>query len=600
MTDWSFWWEFNKEPLLDLRRNLFRPEPTTGQEGFYLGDGYRRQGKRSLRASPATVRQKIVPALLSTLQGTSSNDIATGCLIALAKIGEDHRGHESAELERALRPFLADPSQQVAETAAAALGILANDSSAMLLSDLLGDTRAGRRAVARSEVPYRTRAFAAYGLSILGAQSPNEDVRRYVVHKLSRALEASQDPSSNLTTACVLGLGRVPLPFRGVLPEGRVEDALPATASREAQILYLLDALGSQELDRIAQAHLPTTLGTLLQAPGEAPFEVKETLRRRTAETLLAKLEPRSKAHRELRQSCVLALGAIGDNDADAIDERIRERLLDRSSLGSDRQSIHFALIAAGQVGARDGHGDPVGVAPIRSELMRTLARGRSDSLRWSALGLALLERGLRQGGHLYNASSAQGLRAALEESRSAPDISALAIACGILGDTGALETLVEKLDQTATESAQGKLCLALGILGEARSIDLIQGIARKSTYQPLLLREAAMALGLLGDREAAGILTDKLTKARSLSAQASIAQALGRIGDEASVDPLLSMLEDRALTDRARSFAAVALGILADKDPLPWNTILSVGTNYTAAPPTLFDAAGFGILNIL
>ena len=42
-------------------------------------------------------------------------------------------------------------------------------------------------------------------------------------------------------------------------------------------------------------------------------------------------------------------------------------------------------------------------------------------------------------------------------------------------------------------------------------------------------------------------------------------------------------------------AFAAVALGIVADQDELPWNTILSVDLNYTAAPATLYDQAGFG-----
>ena len=41
-------------------------------------------------------------------------------------------------------------------------------------------------------------------------------------------------------------------------------------------------------------------------------------------------------------------------------------------------------------------------------------------------------------------------------------------------------------------------------------------------------------------------------------------------------------------------------MGIVADKDALPWNTRLATDVNYTAAPVTLFDTVGFGVLNIL
>ena len=49
-----------------------------------------------------------------------------------------------------------------------------------------------------------------------------------------------------------------------------------------------------------------------------------------------------------------------------------------------------------------------------------------------------------------------------------------------------------------------------------------------------------------------------------------------------------------------ALHFVAVSLGLVADQDDLPWNAILSVETNYAATTPTLYDARGFGVLNIL
>jgi len=75
---------------------------------------------------------------------------------------------------------------------------------------------------------------------------------------------------------------------------------------------------------------------------------------------------------------------------------------------------------------------------------------------------------------------------------------------------------------------------------------------------------------------------------------------ALGFIGDSRSIDPLVSMLEDKSLTDSARGFAAVALGIVADKEPLPWNSKISVDINYRANTTSLTSPEGTGILDIL
>ena len=94
--------------------------------------------------------------------------------------------------------------------------------------------------------------------------------------------------------------------------------------------------------------------------------------------------------------------------------------------------------------------------------------------------------------------------------------------------------------------------------------------------------------------------LIEMLQRASSLSAQASIAYGLGAIGDARSIDPLIEMLGDSEVTPRARAFAAVALGIVSDKELWPWNAKLSIGVNYRANTTTLTDGRGAGILEIL
>ena len=124
-----------------------------------------------------------------------------------------------------------------------------------------------------------------------------------------------------------------------------------------------------------------------------------------------------------------------------------------------------------------------------------------------------------------------------------------------------------------------------------------------KSKFRPDLLRQAAVALGLLGDKSAVTGLVEMLRGAKGLSAQASIASALGFIGDAGSVEPLTEMLlgkSEKKASDVARGFSAVALGIVCDKEDFPWTMKLSTNVNYRANIATLTNTNGDGILDIL
>jgi HEAT repeat protein len=136
-------------------------------------------------------------------------------------------------------------------------------------------------------------------------------------------------------------------------------------------------------------------------------------------------------------------------------------------------------------------------------------------------------------------------------------------------------------------------------MINERSAVVPIQAIVEKSRYQPELMKSAAIALGLLGDKDVVPVLVAMLAEPAGLSAQAAISSALGFIGDARSLRPLVAMLQDSEKTDLARAFAAVALGIVADKEPLPWNSKIGVDGNYRASTTTLTDQKG-GILDIL
>jgi HEAT repeat protein len=113
-------------------------------------------------------------------------------------------------------------------------------------------------------------------------------------------------------------------------------------------------------------------------------------------------------------------------------------------------------------------------------------------------------------------------------------------------------------------------------------------------------LRECSIALGLLGDKALVPELVDRLAAAEALSSQAALASALGWIGDARSVDPLVELVVDPTRTGLSRAFATVALGIVCDEAPLPWNTDLGANVHYAAHAPSLSDPlAANGILDI-
>jgi HEAT repeat protein len=525
--------------------------------------------------------------------------VTTAALIALAKVGSERSGLPAGTLSRELAQSLKDKNQEVSETAAAALGILGDDPSALLLSELLIDSEQGRGATGRREVGVRTRSFAAYGLAVLGHRTANVDVRRYIVHKLDQALAADDTPSADFGTACVIALGRIFLDWRGPSDsagERQSEDALPAASSREGQIEALLAVLRDDDRDRIVRAHVPVSLAALLARDSDG---APPALRDEVTKELTLRLGARKRESRELQQSCVIALGLYGDNDDDATDRAIRELLRDIAARVGDRQLRNFALISLARVGARNGRAAAPPVDDTVEYLLERLGRG-NDTGQWAALALGVFARQLAASGRIPSADINVSLREKLRGSSTPLDVGALAIASGLARDLAAQEPLLEKLAKVDEERARGHAAIALGLLDSEEALDPIREILDDATYRPTLLRELAIAPGLRGDPNVARELVSKLEEAQSHAAQASIAQALGRIGVAESVAPLVGLLASDERSERARAFAAVALGIVIDKDDLPWNAVLSVNTNYVAAPPTLYDGQGFGILNIL
>jgi len=591
LTTWEFWWGFNKEQYLNLKAHVHAATMVSGDDSFWNSGAKQRD---TMRPTEETIRTMVVPALREVLASERNNDIVTGSLIALAKIGDVRNEDGTSEFEPLIARFLSDPNQEIAETAAVALGILANEASIPMLQSLALDDAAGRKLVGTTEVRYRTRAFATYGLGLVGARTGDNARRQRVARILIDVLALPTSGTRDIQVAAVSALGLVPI---DVDPSESPDGSLDAANSRQSQIRFLRRFYRDQE-NSFVRAHVPTALARLLEG---APSSVRDVV----AEELLAALDRNSKERDEVRMSCVLALGQIGDCDADTIDTRIRAAL-SRIATEGDQQSRNFVNIAFGQIGGRSGAGADVenGRTEARDFLLGQLRQGKGHMKPWAAIGLGVMEHALTRAG--VPAGSAAGtvkslLRKALAEAVRPELVGAYSVALGIAGDVEARSVLKQKLDGVSEANARGYVAIGLGLVDARETIGDIQKVVRESKYKPDLLKSAAIGLGLLGDKELVPYLCDTLVEAKGLSSQAALASALGFIGDSRSVAPLVAMLKrTQGISDGARGFAAVALGIVADKELLPWNSKISTGVNYRASTSTLTGESGTGVLDIL
>ena len=598
LTAWTFWWEFNKDPYINLKDAISQGVTTTGSGDWFLGSGEASQAKDSMAPSKQDIQNKIVPALLDTLQKETNNDIVTGCMMALAKIGEEPSEDGSSVFATEIQKFLPDGNQEISETAALALGILASPASIPVLTDLYEDTTTGRKLVGRGEVPIRTRAFAAYGLALCGSRIGDQDLRMQIVDTLRKTLESETTSTRDLHVATVIAMGLVPLERLGSSEEAAMEAGAEGEAgfplnTRMKQIDYLFDYYKGDG-HYFNRAHAPVAITRLFEGTESSEEFVQR--REAIAKDFIKAIEA-DKDKREVVQSCILALGQMGDNDPKGIDKDIRETLMSVQKDLSDQMSRRFAAISLAQVAGRMGQESyEDGVDAAKKYYLTQLSRGQSQMRPWMGLSIGVLGAELEE---KMPADLVDALRSQLRDEKT-PRIGAYAVGAGILGDQTFAEDLMEKLDRIDDDTARGYLCLGLGMMRASEASVKINDIVKESTYRPELLQQAAIALGLLGDKDVVGDLVDTLGKAKSLATQAALSSALGFIGDKRSIDPLVEMLGNEDLTNTARGFAAVALGIVADKESLPWNSKIAVNLNYTATTQTLNDTNGTGILNIL
>ena len=587
---WEFWWEFGKDPFLDLRTSLFRSRRAdAGQKLWNPRLGAR--GRDILPPNAADCRD-VAEQLRALLAAARDRDTVSACAIALAKIGPERAGFP---LLPELLPLLQRGDQELRETAAVALGISGalDARTVQVLRDLVADAPAARRLGDRGPVNTRTRAFAAFGAGLLLRRCRTPATSMRLVRTLLDVVDHADEHDRNMVVAAIEALALFPNDWRGAAADalrGQIIDRLGAFYDRDL-------GAGAQLL----QAHVPTAIAGLVP-PGDASVDA---WRDRFAAELRGGLRAtggaqRSKVNPHVAQSCALALGVLCRPwDDEQSDSHIAGELLTRVYHDHrDQQTRAFATLSLGRIGGERGRAFLLGELTTANKALEQP---------WIAVALGVIGADLRARGEHEGAGAdayeqlTTALLGQLDNVRNPSTVGALAVGLGLTGTSEARDPLRRHLvTHRKRDAVAGYVALSLGLLQDARAVPDLRSLREASARRPFVLLQSVRALGLLGDRALNDQLVAELqASGQSVARLAATATALGQIGDRRCLPALQELASDDDATPLSRAFAAVALGSVCDKDPLPWNAAYASYINYRASTETLTDG-GAGILDLL
>ena len=562
---WLFWWNYNKDEILNLKRRLRSGlEASTEGIGAMSGTDGVLQASELQDATAQGIRARVVPILERYARDTSVHyDIQASGVIGLARVGHRQAIPLLMELGRNQ-----DGRQDriVEETACLSLGILQERSPQVrrFLLDRASDPAAKTR----------TRAFALFALGLLGEPdaAAGESAESFAALKAiaSRPDEQSRDVVCSALIAVGLLGDRAAVPeLLRWLHEGKAG----GRTLTDLELSFVAAALG-----KIGQPGLAGPGSREVVDALRDRLRKKGRMTRYSAAIALGQVVPQ--ADEKTQRECVASLADVVRHDGKAT---------------ADTQTVNFALASLGRIG-----GAPSATKEIREQAIRTIGaafedgKGQTASFAALALGLAGMN-----SEPAVKAPLASVLRARLGRDPGDMERSgAIVIALGLLKDIQSAGQLQDILLQDDRDPAlRGLAAVALGLIGDSGAKEPIRKVLQERTEEKLRV-EAAVALGLLQDRGAVKILVDILADDKSSQfVLGSVTQALGQIGNHDAIDPLVAVLEDpkKQYSNLTRALAAVALGQMGDTHDFPVLSRLSKDVNYRA----YFNAIG-EVLTIL
>jgi len=544
---WEFWWEYNKEPYLNLRLRLAEVLKT-GSGAIGVGRGSREGAMSTNRATADDVKNEILPALVSVLSEADA-DIVDSAVLAIGRT----LPRDNADLGfDAIVQTLKSSYTSAQESATLSLGVLGDPRAIEVLVELMNDTPKARSQYLQSAkpVPNLVRAFAAISLGLIGQKDS--------IPLLKQVIDKEADSQKDLKSCAILALGMF---------KSNQEEILP----------YLLKVMDNRDLDRIVRSYTPTSIAKLGEPARAAVPQFMQMLKS-------------DKTDNDMLRSSVIALGKLAGIEQKDVIDLLKSVALEQQ----DMQTRHFAFIALAEIGARDKDFEKNAEAHqgLLSFFLEEASRPKQQtSLPWAGLAVSIYARTQKA----QQVQAIPKLRQAFDDSNNPSYKAAMAIGLGLMEAADTASLLAKTMKESNDQPLKGYIAVSLGMMRYVAAADTLRDSIKQKGIDWRYRLNLARALGLMNDVAAVPTLVEELVNAKTLSESSSIAQALGLIGDKSAIDPLKNVLGDKAMNGKQRGFAAVALGLLAEKNDLPWNAEISVGLNYRAKTPAVAE-----ILDIL
>jgi len=526
-TDWSWeaWWEYNRAEHVNLRARY--------HERFVVSPLGSRVGSavRPRRLGRTTFSRDLHP--LFERLGKRGKLRATA-LFAWARTAM--AGPQSEAAVEAILAYLGAARQPHRDLMILALGVSREAAAFDPLVDILRDTAAGRKALARTRpIPERHRAMAALALGAMGDPDAVEELE---------AVLKSEFKLADLARTCVAALGRL---------------AQPLDKTKRKHVAQVLAA-------HLEDEHWPLAARVAIPAALLRAGESRHPL------LFLA----RFKEPREVRRSCALALGGAPPTP-DLVEVLEAAALRD-----SDAMVRRFAAVALGGSAGSLARGRTIDEsAEARIDrffegVLNGLYKNSGDRP-FQALGAALFAR--RFGAH---ADRTAKQLSKLARARNPRLKSAAILGLGLLQR----RDLLAKIKRAKDPVVRAYLAEARGLAGDKSARKQLLDLCT-SDKSDRVRYHAALGLGLLGDPTVIEPLVAQMRRERSQPAQAALTLVIGVIGDRAAIAPLAAIAADQSEGLWTRRRALGALAVIGQPGDAGWVQAYLGGVNYTVDTPS-------------
>lgn len=572
--DWTFWWNFNKDEIVQLKSSVKKLQSgvASGTGSHGLGRTRGGGGEAVRTATDAAIQDKIVPALRTLLTQDDLNfDIQSASAIALSKISDDSVIDTLKAM--ATNDKKGGYQKVVRESAGLAFGLLQKDSEDVrnFLIGLIGDDKLDSSFV---------RPFSAISLGLLGGTNDRDDAALNALLNIAHSNQSGDVKPAALVALGLLGNEKAVAPLLKMLETGKGAK---------------LDLSTGEDLKDVERAFVVQALGKLGQ-PGTAAAG-QETAVLDAIDGLLSGKKS-NKASTNEKRSAAIALGQIGPQCSPKQQTEIVKTLkaIAMGDRDDDSSIRNFATISLGRIGSTKGV-----EAATRDEAIKALTyvldKGKPTTIAppFAALGLGLIGRSLvDEGLPVRDDEINKKIRDMFEETKDPRSRGSYAIALGMMRDKLCIPALKSVLAEKGDSKLRGYSAVALGMIGSDECRDAIKTALTTDTDRDLRV-QTAVAAGLIGDASVIKNLVDILESAEdSQYILGSVALSLGQIGDDRSIEPLVNIALDqvkgKSFPDLTRALATVALGQIGDRRDLPVLSRVARDFNYRAHVPAMAE----------